>query len=129
MYFDETGPPVVAAETGPRRTRRSRTAGVAVATAVGLVAAGGLLAANASASAGTGQVRPAASTGAYLAPYVDMSNSQESVLNTVISSDGLRAYTAAFAIGEGCSDIWGDTLPIGSEIGRASCRERVSSKV
>ncbi|MBR7833548.1 ricin-type beta-trefoil lectin domain protein [Actinospica durhamensis] len=51
----------------------------------------------------------------YVAPYVDMSNSQESVLNTVISSDKLQAYTAAFAIGEGCSDIWGDTLPIGSD--------------
>ena len=115
MYSDETGPPVVAAETGPRRTRRSRTAGVAVATAVGLVAAGGLLAANASASAGTGQVRPAASTGAYLAPYVDMSNSQESVLNTVIHSDGLRGYTAAFVIGVGCDQEWGDTLPVGSD--------------
>ncbi|HET7013157.1 MAG TPA: ricin-type beta-trefoil lectin domain protein [Streptosporangiaceae bacterium] len=57
------------------------------------------------ASAATGQV----------APYVDMSNSQEGVLNTVISSKGLRSFTAAFTIGEGCSDIWGDTLPVGND--------------
>jgi chitinase len=58
---------------------------------------------------------PASASVAQVAPYVDMSNSQEGVLNTVISSDGLRSFTAAFAIGEGCSDIWGDTLPIGSD--------------
>ena len=93
---------------GPRGPGRgSRYLGVAAA-AVGTLAlaAGGVVAA-----AGTAQ----AATSMYVAPYVDMSNSQESVLNTVISSDGLRAYTAAFAIGEGCSDIWGDTLPIGSD--------------
>jgi hypothetical protein len=37
------------------------------------------------------------------------------VLNTAISSHGLRSFTAAFTIGEGCSDIWGDTLPVGSD--------------
>jgi chitinase len=37
------------------------------------------------------------------------------VLNTVISSQGLRSFTAAFTIGEGCSDIWGDTLPVGND--------------
>jgi chitinase len=58
---------------------------------------------------------PASASVGQVAPYVDMSNSQEGVLNTVISSHGLRSFTAAFAIGEGCSDIWGDTLPIGSD--------------
>ena len=58
---------------------------------------------------------PASAAVGQVAPYVDMSNSQEGVLNTAISSHGLRAFTAAFAIGEGCSDIWGDTLPIGSD--------------
>src|ERR1700739_49686 len=58
---------------------------------------------------------PASAAVGQVAPYVDMSNSQEGVLNTVISQDGIRAFTAAFAIGEGCSDIWGDTLPIGSD--------------
>jgi chitinase len=74
-----------------------------------LLAAAGLMATSilsaAPASASVGQV----------APYVDMSNSQEGVLNTAISSHGLRSFTAAFAIGEGCSDIWGDTLPIGND--------------
>ncbi len=58
---------------------------------------------------------PASASVGQVAPYVDMSNSQEGVLNTVISSDGLRSFTAAFTIGEGCSDIWGDTLPVGSD--------------
>jgi chitinase len=58
---------------------------------------------------------PAGASVGQVAPYVDMSNSQEGVLNTVISSHGLRSFTAAFAIGEGCSDIWGDTLPIGND--------------
>jgi chitinase len=114
MYSDETGPPVEAAEAGPHRTRRTRQAGIAAATAVALLAAGGVLAANASAST-AGHLRSAASTGAYVAPYVDMSNSQESVLNTVIQSDGLRGFTAAFVIGVGCDQEWGDTLPVGSD--------------
>jgi chitinase len=111
MHPDEIGPPAEPASNGPRRGGRSRQAGIAVAATVALVAAGGMLAANANA----GQVRPAASTGAYVAPYVDMSNSQESVLNTVIKSDGLRGYTAAFVIGVGCNQEWGDTLPVGSD--------------
>jgi len=58
---------------------------------------------------------PASASVGQVAPYVDMSNSQEGVLNTVISSRGLRSFTAAFTIGEGCSDIWGDTLPVGND--------------
>jgi chitinase len=58
---------------------------------------------------------PASASVGQVAPYVDMSNSQEGVLNTVISSDGLRSFTATFTIGEGCSDIWGDTLAVGSD--------------
>ena len=81
---------------------------VAAGSSVLLAASGLMLTAivsGAPASASVGQV----------APYVDMSNSQEGVLNTVISSHGLRSFTAAFTIGEGCSDIWGDTLPVGSD--------------
>jgi chitinase len=74
-----------------------------------LLAASGLMLASVVSAA------PASASVGQVAPYVDMSNSQEGVLNTVISSDGLRSFTAAFAIGEGCSDIWGDTLPIGSD--------------
>lgn len=50
-----------------------------------------------------------------VAPYVDMSNSQEGLLDTAITGHGLKAYTAAFVIGEGCNQIWGDTLPVGND--------------
>lgn len=58
----------------------------------------------------------AAATSVYsVAPYVDMSNSQEGLLDTAITGHGLKAYTAAFVIGSGCNQIWGDTLPIGND--------------
>jgi chitinase len=87
---------------------RGRARLVAAGSSV-LLAAGGLVLASVAAAV------PASASVGQVAPYVDMSNSQEGVLNTVISSDGLRSFTAAFAIGEGCSDIWGDTLPIGGD--------------
>ena len=61
--------------------------------------------------AATGSAAPAA-TGFGVAPYVDMTNNQEPMLNAAISSGGLKAFTAAFVIGSGCTAIWG-------EIGRA----------
>jgi chitinase len=81
---------------------------VAAGSSVLLAASGLMLTAIVSAA-------PASASVGQVAPYVDMSNSQEGVLNTVISSHGLRSFTAAFTIGEGCSDIWGDTLPIGND--------------
>jgi len=81
---------------------------VAVGSSVLLAASGLMLTAIVSAT-------PAMASVGQVAPYVDMSNSQEGVLNTAISSHGLHSFTAAFAIGEGCSDIWGDTLPIGND--------------
>ncbi|WUH89224.1 chitinase [Streptomyces sp. NBC_00433] len=58
----------------------------------------------------------AAAAGVYsVAPYVDMSNSQEGLLDTAITGHGLKAYTAAFVLGSGCNQIWGDTLPIGAD--------------
>jgi chitinase len=58
----------------------------------------------------------AAATSSYsVAPYVDMSNSQEGMLDTAITGHGLKAYTAAFVLGSGCNQIWGDTLPIGND--------------
>ena len=58
----------------------------------------------------------AAGTSVYsVAPYVDMSNSQEGLLDTAITGHSLKAYTAAFVLGEGCNQIWGDTLPIGND--------------
>ena len=50
-----------------------------------------------------------------VAPYVDMSNGQEGMLDTAVTGHGLKAYTAAFVLGEGCNQIWGDTLPIGAD--------------
>ncbi|WP_037912025.1 carbohydrate binding domain-containing protein [Actinacidiphila yeochonensis] len=50
-----------------------------------------------------------------VAPYVDMSNGQEGLLDTAVTGHGLKAYTAAFVLGEGCTQIWGDTLPIGAD--------------
>ncbi|HWG23523.1 carbohydrate binding domain-containing protein, partial [Actinospica sp.] len=46
-----------------------------------------------------------------VAPYVDMSNNQESMLNSAAQA-GLKSYTAAFVISAGCSPIWGDTLAV-----------------
>lgn len=58
----------------------------------------------------------AAAGGTYaVAPYVDMSNSQEGLLDTAVTGHGLRSYTAAFVLGSGCNQIWGDTLPIGND--------------
>jgi len=48
------------------------------------------------------------------APYVDMSNSQLGLLDQAVSG-GLKRYTAAFVIGSGCNQIWGDTLPVGDD--------------
>jgi hypothetical protein len=47
-----------------------------------------------------------------VAPYVDMTNSQEPMLNEAITEAGLKTFTAAFVIGSGCTPIWGDTLPV-----------------
>jgi chitinase len=58
----------------------------------------------------------AAATNAYtVAPYVDMTNNQESMLNSAISNGGLKSFTAAFVIGSGCTPIWGDTLPVNND--------------
>src|SRR5216684_280878 len=81
-----------------------------------LIAAGSsvLLAASGLTLTAVVSAAPASASVGQVAPYVDMSNSQESVLNTAISSHGLRSFTAAFTIGQGCNDIWGDTLPVGA---------------
>jgi len=49
-----------------------------------------------------------------VAPYVDMSNNQEPMLNSAAKA-GLKTYTAAFVISSGCSPIWGDTLPVAND--------------
>ncbi len=60
--------------------------------------------------------RPATAASSFaVAPYVDMTNSQEGMLNSAISQANLRAFTAAFVIGSGCTPIWGDTLPVSND--------------
>jgi hypothetical protein len=82
------------------RRGRLAAAAVAVVAPLGLVTA---LAANNSADA---------ATGFGVAPYVDMTNNQEPMLNSAVSTGGLKAFTAAFVIANGCTPIWGDTLPV-----------------
>jgi len=94
---------------------RLRRKGTLAATAAVLLVPLGVLtvAAATSSAAGTGapMVTPHA-TGFGVAPYVDMTNNQEPMLNAAISGGGLKAFTAAFVIGSGCTAIWGDTLPV-----------------
>jgi hypothetical protein len=53
------------------------------------------------------------SPGSYaVAPYADLTNNQEPMLNQAATQAGLKAFTAAFVIGSGCTPIWGDTLPV-----------------
>ena len=83
---------------------------MAVRTGALLVAA---IAATATALVHSASAAPKAASGASVysvAPYVDMSNGQEPVLDTAITGHGLKAYTAAFVIGVGCNQEWGDTL-------------------
>jgi hypothetical protein len=47
-----------------------------------------------------------------VAPYVDLTNNQEPMLDQAATQAGLKAFTAAFVIGSGCTPIWGDTLPV-----------------
>lgn len=96
----------------PTPTRPAiRTALSLAVAALAAIAAGAATAPTAAADPAA--VHPAA-TGVF-APYTDMSNSQEGFLDTAITGHGVTAFTAAFALGEGCNDIWGDTLPIGDD--------------
>jgi Carbohydrate binding domain/Glycosyl hydrolases family 18 len=81
----------------------------ASACALALAATGAVVALAPAGSAAT------ASSVYSVAPYVDMSNSQEGLLDTAITGHQLKAYTAAFVLGEGCNQIWGDTLPVGND--------------
>ncbi len=97
-------------------TSRSRLTGVrtAASLAVAALAVLATTAATTAPASATSTARPAAA-GAVFAPYTDMSNSQEPLLDTAITQHGVRNFTAAFVIGSGCNDIWGDTLPVGGD--------------
>jgi chitinase len=90
---------------------RMPSKGTLAATAAVLLVPLGVLTVNAANGTAAPMVTPAA-TGFGVAPYVDMTNNQEPMLNAAISSGGLKAFTAAFVIGSGCTAIWGDTLPV-----------------
>ncbi len=47
-----------------------------------------------------------------VAPYADLTNNQEPMLNQAATQAGLKAFSAAFVTGSGCTPIWGDTLPV-----------------
>jgi hypothetical protein len=52
-------------------------------------------------------------SGSYtVAPYADLTNNQEPMLNQAATSAKLKAFSAAFVTGSGCTPIWGDTLPV-----------------
>ena len=97
--------------TTPEQPRKRLRRGTAFKTAALLTAA--------IAATSTALAHPAgAATGSSVyavAPYVDMSANTESLLDSAITGHGLKAYTAAFVIGTGCNQIWGDTLPIGND--------------
>ena len=76
-----------------------------------LVVPGGLLLAALPAGPAAASSRAPAASGFAVAPYVDMSNNQEPMLGKAAKA-GLKAFTAAFVIGAGCTAIWGDTLPV-----------------
>ncbi|MEU3712033.1 chitinase [Streptomyces catenulae] len=92
-----------------------------IRTALATAAAGALsvvgITAAAASPAHPQTVGPAAQLNAAgeFAPYVDMSNSGEGLLDTAITDHGVKTYTAAFTIGAGCDNIWGDTLPVGND--------------
>jgi chitinase len=90
---------------------RMPSKGTLAATAAVLLVPLGVLTVTAATGTAAPMVTPAA-TGFGVAPYVDLTNNQEPMLNAAISSGGLKAFTAAFVIGSGCTPIWGDTLPV-----------------
>jgi hypothetical protein len=68
------------------------------------------------ASSGGGGGGGGGSPGSFaVAPYVDLTNNQEPMLNEAATQAGLKAFSAAFVIGSGCTPIWGDTLPVTSD--------------
>jgi hypothetical protein len=55
---------------------------------------------------------PDAGDGSFaVAPYVDMTNNREGLLDQAAQA-GLKAFTAAFVTGSGCTPVWGDSLPV-----------------
>jgi hypothetical protein len=89
--------------------RMIRTRLLAGALIVGLAAASFVASASSPAPA-------SAASGAYgVTPYVDMTGSTETMLDQAATGLGLHYYTAAFVLGQGCSQIWATTYPVGAD--------------
>jgi chitinase len=97
---------------------RRRTTIVA-ASATALLVTGGVAAILAATSA-------SAATTYGVAPYVDLSANSSGMLDSAITSAGLKSYTAAFIIGSGCTPIWGDSLDINSSTANAKIAQAQS---
>ena len=83
---------------------------VTATNSAGESAMSGSVSATTSAAGGGGGPPPQG--GFAVAPYVDMTNNQEPMLNSAATQAGLKAFTTAFVIASGCTPIWGDTLPV-----------------
>jgi hypothetical protein len=83
---------------------------VTATNSVGESPQSGSVSATTSASGGGGGGTPPGSFA--VAPYVDMTNNQEPMLNSAATQGGLKAFSTAFVIASGCTPIWGDTLPV-----------------
>jgi chitinase len=85
--------------------RSSRTA---IRVSIG-VSVAGLLAA-----AGVAQTPAASATSKVpeIAPYFETSATHAGNLQTAINSHGLRSFTAAFVLGQGCTPTWDDGVPL-----------------
>jgi len=83
---------------------------VTATNSAGESAMSGSVSATTSAAGGGGGPPPPG--GFAVAPYVDMTNNQEPMLNSAATQAGLKAFTTAFVIASGCTPIWGDTLPV-----------------
>jgi Fibronectin type III domain/Carbohydrate binding domain/Glycosyl hydrolases family 18 len=82
---------------------------VTATNSAGESAKSGSVSATTSAGGGGGGPPPG---GFAVAPYADLTNNQEPMLNSAATQAGLKAFTTAFVIGSGCTPIWGDTLPV-----------------
>ncbi|HEY7142678.1 MAG TPA: fibronectin type III domain-containing protein [Streptosporangiaceae bacterium] len=82
---------------------------VTATNSAGESAKSGSVSATTSAAGGGGGAPPGSFA---VAPYVDMTNNQEPMLNSAASQAGLKAFSTAFVIASGCTPIWGDTLPV-----------------
>jgi chitinase len=67
-----------------------------------------------------------------VAPYLDMGNNQPASLYAAIRSDHLKAFSAGFVIGNGCTPAWDDSIAVSRDtaVNRAVTKaKRLGAKV